>query len=213
VEPSTRDRILDAAERLFGEHGFAETSLRAITTEAGANLAAVNYYFQSKDALIQAVLGRRLGPVNQQRLALLDQVEAQGGSGPLPLEGVLYAFLGPMIELARSAPQFARVFGRIYADPGDLFGRVIREQFGVAKVRFLAALRRALPRMPDAEIFWRMHFLIGAAAHTLAGQHHLEAISDGLCDLKDTQGILDRLVAFTAAGFRAPVLSGAPTCR
>jgi len=75
----TKDRILDVAERLFAEHGFANTSLRSITAEAGANLAAVNYHFQSKDALIQAVFARRLGPLNQARLEMLDAAEARAG--------------------------------------------------------------------------------------------------------------------------------------
>ena len=51
----TKEKILDAAERLFAEHGFASTSMRDITTEADVNLAAVNYHFGSKLALLQAV--------------------------------------------------------------------------------------------------------------------------------------------------------------
>ena len=48
---NTKDRILDAAERLFAHKGIEATSLRNITAEAGVNLAAVNYHFQSKEAL------------------------------------------------------------------------------------------------------------------------------------------------------------------
>ncbi len=56
----TKVRILDAAEKLFGRDGFDATSLRDITTEAHVNLAAVNYHFQSKDSLIDAVIQRRI---------------------------------------------------------------------------------------------------------------------------------------------------------
>lgn len=55
AQSETVERILDAAEQLFAERGFAETSLRLITSKAGVNLAAVNYHFGSKKALIQAV--------------------------------------------------------------------------------------------------------------------------------------------------------------
>src|SRR5258708_37090033 len=81
--PSTKDRILDAAERLLAAHGFEATSLRAITTEADVNLAAVNYHFQSTDALSRPVIARTLGPANPTRLAMLDAVEQGARDGPL----------------------------------------------------------------------------------------------------------------------------------
>ena len=80
---NTKDRILDSAERLFARDGFEATSLRAITAEANVNLAAVNYHFQSKEALVQTVIGRRMGPVNAQRLALLDAYEAEASDATL----------------------------------------------------------------------------------------------------------------------------------
>src|SRR5689334_3019902 len=79
----TRERILDAAESLFMEHGFEATSMRAITASAGVNLAAVNYHFGSKEELFQSVLTRRLDPMNQQRLELLSRLEAKAGPAPL----------------------------------------------------------------------------------------------------------------------------------
>ena len=79
---NTKDRILDTAERLFARDGFEATSLRSITAEAGVNLAAINYHFQSKEALVQAVIGRRMGPMNDRRLALLDAYEAQAATPP-----------------------------------------------------------------------------------------------------------------------------------
>ena len=75
VPAATKERILDAAEALFMEHGFEATSLRVITAAAGVNLAAVNYHFGSKEELFQAVLTRRLDPMNQERVALLDRLE------------------------------------------------------------------------------------------------------------------------------------------
>src|SRR5580704_13248627 len=100
---NTKDRILDAAERLFARDGFEATSLRAITTEASVNLAAVNYHFQSKEALVQAVIGRRMGPANAQRLALLDAYEAQAVDAPVPLEKIMDAFLRPVVAMVGHA--------------------------------------------------------------------------------------------------------------
>ena len=71
---ATKERILDTAEALFMEHGFEATGLRSMTTAAGVNLAAVNYHFGTKEELFEAVLTRRLDPMNQERVALLDQM-------------------------------------------------------------------------------------------------------------------------------------------
>ena len=66
----TKQRILDVAEQMFADQGFAGTSLRSIIAAANVNLAAVHYHFKSKEALLEAVVLRRLGPLNQQRLDL-----------------------------------------------------------------------------------------------------------------------------------------------
>ena len=211
--PTTKTRILDAAERLFAELGFADTSLRSITAEAGANLAAVNYYFQSKEALLEAVLARRIGPINRERLSLLDACEAQAGDNPPPIEGLIRAFLAPVLSASHQGlAGFVRLFGRMHAEPGEAVEAVFHGQFAEIKSRFVAAFRRAMPNVPAEEMFWGVHFLIGAMAHTMSGLHHLKFISDGLCDPSDSEAILNRLVAFFAAGFRAPAPQGDPSC-
>src|SRR5882724_9640976 len=86
---ATKARILDAAEALFMEHGFEATSLRSITAAAAVNLAAVNYHFGSKEELFRAVLTRRLDPMNQARVALLDRFEAEAGEVPVSCERIL----------------------------------------------------------------------------------------------------------------------------
>ena len=61
----TQTRILDAAEALFIENGYSATSLRAVASRAGANLAAAHYHFGSKEGLLRACVHRRLQPVQQ----------------------------------------------------------------------------------------------------------------------------------------------------
>ncbi len=77
---STKERILDVAERLFADFGYKTTSLRDITSEAGVNLASVNYNFGSKEALLTALLERRFAVVNQRRIERLDRIG--------PLQGI-----------------------------------------------------------------------------------------------------------------------------
>ena len=75
--PDTKQRILDVAEHFFAIHGYNRTSLRRITTAAKVNLAAVNYHFGSKQALLEAVIERRLIPLNHLRGQRLDAVEEE----------------------------------------------------------------------------------------------------------------------------------------
>ena len=204
----TKERILDAAERLFADHGFAATSLRSITTEAGVNLAAVNYHFGSKDALIEAVFQRRIGPLNRQRLEWLDEIEAAAGDGPLPLEPVVEAFIAPAIRLSRDPERggfVMRLFGHTFSEPSEQISRMFYGQFQGVAGRFTAALGRALPDLPPEEVFWRLVFMVGAMAHTMALSEKLPRLFGDLCHESDPGTTMERLVSFLVSGMRAPV--------
>ncbi len=215
---STKDRILDAAERLFASRGFSGTSLRDITAEAGANLAAVNYHFQSKDALIVAVVARRAGPVNEQRLKLLDECEARAGDGPLDPDCVFRAFLEPMLGFRKrlaSGAVTGRLISQVFTEPGEFFRELFQNEFRETARRFIAAFQRAFPELPPQEMFWRFQFTIGALVHAMAGEEHLRFISGGLCEPATDEALVARLIAFAVAGFRAPVpaiLQGGTKC-
>jgi AcrR family transcriptional regulator len=208
----TRERILDAAEHLFAEHGYDGASLRDITAKAGVNLAAVNYHFRTKESLIQAVFARRLAPLNQRRLALLDACEASAGGRPLELEEVVRALISPVLRLGHENPEVSaslkKLMGRIFMDPGSHLHVVLREQFRDLVPRFVSAFRRALPSLPQEELFWRMHFSIGAMACTLTGTPFLKIISNGRYDASDMDAAGDRLVTFICGGMRATLPSG-----
>lgn len=208
IHPDTKACLLDAAERLFAERGFAATSLRAITAAAGVNLAAVNYHFRSKQALLEAVYARRLGPLNQRRLQMLDEAEARAGRHPPPLEDILDAFAAPTLrlraELAHSGASFQRLMGRLVSEPGEHVQTIFQDQFVELAARFHAALAKALPKLPPVDLLWRIHFTIGAMAFTMAGTHILKVLAGNRCDPSDVEGTIRRLVTFLAAGLRAP---------
>ena len=204
----TRERILDAAEQQFAEHGIAETSLRSITGAASVNLAAVHYHFGSKDGLVQAVYARRLAPINRERLRLLDACEAAAGQGPPDLEGIVTAMVAPVLRLRQHPRQggehFMCLMSRIFTETHEAL-QPMMEQFEEVRRRFPQALRRALPHLDEVEVNWRMHFFIGAMMHTVGASHIIEHGSGGVCDPSDVNGTLRRLVAFVSAGLRAPV--------
>lgn len=207
---ATKDRILDAAEALFMEHGYEATSLRAITSAADANLAAVNYHFGSKEELFQAVLTRRLDPMNQRRVDLLDRFERATAHPPLSCERIIVALFVPALELARDpalgGKNFLKLLGRAYADPAPFIRRFLSEQYAPMIVRFKAAFARALPHLPAKELSWRLHFIMGALSYTLAGTDALKLIAE--LNPKETSNdevLLRRLAPFLLAGLKAPL--------
>lgn len=201
----TRNRILDAAERLFSVRGFHSTSIRMITAEAGANLAAINYHFGSKNALIRAVYARRLNQLNASRLQMLEACEARAGSGPLPVEDIVRAFIAPVLKLPPEDP-FRRLIGRMYSEPGDLARQIISEHMGEVARRFTLAIQRALPDAANTDLYWGAFFTIGVLAHTVTASALLNLIPTDRCDPKDPNSITERMTTFVCAGLRSFVI-------
>jgi AcrR family transcriptional regulator len=203
---TTKDRILDAAERLFGENGVEATSLRAITAQAGVNLAAVNYHFQSKESLLHAVIARRLNPVNEKRLAMLDACEENAGDGPLPVEQVLDALLRPIFEmLSGQAKAFTPIMGRIFTESAELTEQVFEKHLAHVARRFLPAFQRALPDLPYVELLWRLQFVYGVMSHTMGAGRIVRFLAKGKCDTTDVEATMRRVEVFLLAGLKAPV--------
>jgi AcrR family transcriptional regulator len=206
----TRVRILDAAELLFMEHGYEATTLRQITATAGVNLAAVNYHFGSKDDLFEAVLTRRLDPMNQERIALLERFEVEAAPDMLSAEKILAAMFIPALRLARDRERggknFLRLLGRAYADPAPFIRRFLSEQYAVMIARFKGAFARALPDLPAKELSWRLHFVMGALSYTLAGTDALRLIAElNPRASGNDELLLRRLAPFLIAGLKAPL--------
>jgi AcrR family transcriptional regulator len=206
----TRTRILDAAEELFMQHGFEATSMRQLTAKAGANLAAVNYHFGSKDALIEAVFRRRLDAMNAARIAELDRMEKDAGGRPLSPRQIIGAFVGVSLRMVEDAKDggrnFIRLLGRSYSDPQKQIRSLIGQLYAPAMERFKAAFERTLPQMPRDELIWRMHFMFGTLAYTLAATDTVQLIAG--CkpeDRYDARLLEARLTAFLQAGLLAPL--------
>src|SRR4051794_35642871 len=109
ISTSTRARLLDVAEQQFADHGYAGASLRAIISAAKVNLAAVHYYFRSKEGLLEAVLLRRAGPLNGERLRLLEAIDAKR-SHPEVIDEIIDAFVGPSMRLVRDSRGEGKLF-------------------------------------------------------------------------------------------------------
>jgi AcrR family transcriptional regulator len=205
----TRERLLNAAEQLFAEHGISGTTLRALTRAANANLAAVHYHFGGKEGLLDAVVERRATPMNQERIRELDELERSAGSGAPAVEDILRAFFLPGLRtIEREEPEtidlLTRLSARITCEPPEAIEALVRKHFGEVMRRFVEALQRALRELRKEVVDDRFRFVIGTLSHVFSGTFDLDVIpGHPVCDATDEERI-QHLIVFLAAGLRAP---------
>ena len=209
----TKERILDVAERLFADFGFPVTSLRDITHEADVNLAAVNYHFGSKEALLEAVLERRFRPITDRRLALLDELEKAAGSTSPELEDILRAFLGPPFYKQGGV-------GRLRQESPQAGGPYpLRDQSGTQEPRSRTSSKacwrdsrqpcNAPSRDLDSdEADRRFRFVMGSMVFTMMWEERM--VRTVASRPRNPERLLESLVRFSVAGMAAPSPALAP---
>ncbi len=202
----TVERILNAAELLFAEQGFSETSLRSITSRAGVNLAAVNYHFGSKKALIQAVFSRFLEPFAENLSCALDKLDAEGSEPDL--EPALDLLVDQIMAIKHRGREdlsiFMRLIGLAFNETQGHLKRHLNERYGNVFQRYFKLLVRICPHLHAGDLFWRVNFILGATVFTMSGFNALKAIAENDYGIEgDVEGILRRMVPFMAAGLRA----------
>ena len=202
---ATRERILDAAEKLFAERGYHGVSIRDVTGAADVDVALVSYHFGSKQGLLDAVLMRRAADLNDERLALLDAVLAGSGRRPPKLEAIIDAFTRPLLDRSsRGTPGWKSYFALIAEiNNSHEFGVLMTRYFDPVVERFIEAIRHGLPECDDRDVYWAYHFLSGALTLTFAETGRIDKLSGGICRSSDLASVHARLVPYCAAGFRA----------
>jgi len=209
----TRERTLDAGERLFMAHGYEGTSMRLITSEAAVNLAAVNYHFGSKESLIQEVFRRRLDWLNEERMRVLVEMEDAAAGNPLKPSQIVDGFFGTLLRMAddeeRGGVTFLRLLGRTLTEPSEFIRTFLAHEYATVMDRYKEAFLKALPDVPKAEIVWRFHFMLGATSYAIAGTDALRLVTDWQIEEADAVDRIDRLVprlmSFLMGGLRAPL--------
>jgi AcrR family transcriptional regulator len=153
----TAERILDAAEALFAERGYAGTSLRDVAARVELRIPSIYNHFPSKDALYAAVLARGIGPV----LALLAEFGAQPGTSRDPGE-----ILASVMTLLRRHPNLPRLIQHETLAGGQKLTPMLREWiepvFG--RAREMAQATSTGSRAPE-----QIALLVAAVYNVLVG--------------------------------------------
>jgi AcrR family transcriptional regulator len=198
-----RERLIEAGERLFAEHGWSRVGIRAIAAAADVSLAALNYHFGEKEMLLAEIFAARARPIAEERLRLLHALQKQEA---LTLESIIEAFLRPALAGGErfGGKIFAKLRARLATEPEAFSRRILARAFDESGREYIAALQGLLPDLPKQDLAWRFHFLLGAMVYTMADPGRIQSLTDGLCNPADGEAALLRLVPFLAAGFRSP---------
>lgn len=206
AKKSRKERILDAAEELFAEHGFDGVTLRTISSAAGVDVALANYHFGPKRDLFDAVLNRRAEVLNKVRSDALDACIESAAPGNPTVDDIIHAYLSPMGEIQGSADDGWRHYFALvaYVNNSPEFGRKLMSQyFNPLVTRFIEALKKALPEAEDEALYWGYHYLSGALTLTMADTGRLDTLSGGLAKSSNVEKGYAHMIPFIAAGFRA----------
>jgi len=209
---ATRTALLDAAERLFSQNGIEGTSVRDIIKEAGTNLGAINYHFGTKDRLALEVFARAIEPVNRERIARLNALEAAVHPAKPKLEQILDALVRPVLESegrgVKNCDDFMRLISRSFQESNREVKKFVEEQFAEVVQRFDDAILQVVPGLPPGELFWRMCFLHGSLHHALQTWLRFDLVPHTVLSpaaaKPDREGLLKLLISFMAAGISAP---------
>jgi hypothetical protein len=148
--------------------------------------------------------------MNRERLRMLEASNLEREDGR-SLEEVLCAFLAPLLRRMSESPDgaraFARLMGRAFSEPSEEVRTIVLGEMAETFKRFVEVFAGLLPHLSRQELLWRLHFVAGSMAHTVSCGHVLERISEGQCRPADEEEALAHLVAFTAAGLRAPAMA------
>lgn len=202
----TATRIILAAEALFAEQGFTETTMRQITAEADVNLAAVNYHFRSKQGLVNAVTERLMEPLcDEIEVALADRLAS---SGKVQLEELLEMLMRALLHVNQQNTYSLSVFMRLlelaYMKNQEELREFFVSRYAPRLENYLRCLQADAAPMEENEFFWRLHFMLGAVVFTLSNYHTLLILEKrSFKDSAEIEQILHRMIPVLAAGLQA----------
>lgn len=196
------EKILDNAEYLFSKHGLYGVTLKDVAKRIGVHHTLINYYFDDKKQLFDAVFARRAVETSSRRMKALDDYEQACGGKPT-VEGALHTYLDTDLDLYIEGGEGWRnyaAFAAQVANTPEWGAEMMDQHFDPVVLRLIDLLKKALPDAADEDIFWGYHFVTGALILTLARTGRIDKLSDGLCRSDDFEAVKQRMATFMASG-------------
>ena len=207
----TRDAILDVAEQVINDEGLG-VSLRRIMVVAGVNVTSINYHFGQRDKLIEAVVERRSKIINEERLALLEKAE---NKTPPSVADIVSAYYQPSFDPKRIGDQgwrnYLRILSRLSLESGKFYRDLMTKYYDPVHTRFLEALRRALPELPEEELIWRYHTMQAIGVRAFPTPRPMNVISKKLAGGVTPGESLRNILPLMVHLFTAPPLNSLQT--
>jgi len=205
----TRRRLLTAAERLFAEQGYANTSVRELTQAAQVNLASVNYHFGGKLNLYTELFRQTLVELRERRAAWIEAALARPDAS---LETLLRAFcegfVDPLLEDGRGR-RLMELYGREMQEPLLPANLFFDELINPMRRLMRRAFEQVCPSLPGERVEYCLLSLVGQLLHALHMAHHMERMGEGSAPAFEMTATIDHIVTFSAAGIRAVADQGA----
>ena len=193
----TRERLLDAAEKLFAEHGFHSASVRDITREAKCNIASVNYHFGGKSNLYREVFLRRLRDLRERRLARIEEVRGARPSLERLLAAFASVFVDPLVEEG-AGRRWVMLVSQELIDPQLPPQTFLGEMVEPVQGALAAAMCEAAPGIDREDALLASQSLMGQLLHLV---NLLRCPRNG--PAPELAELVDHTVRFSAAGIRS----------
>ena len=203
---ATAAHMLDVAERLFAGSSIDKVSLREIVRESGqSNLSAAHYHFGSREALLAALLARRIRVINQNRHARLDRLVAEGRDNNI--HALVLETTAALATAVRDLPwgvNYVRVVAQVLCNPQLLITRQLDERTMSGHIRFVKMLRPLLAHLPQGVFRDRIAILNNQTVFSIARWVHLNnAVTPS--NRRRFDALVRNLADFLAAGVAAPL--------
>ncbi|BBJ24500.1 CerR family C-terminal domain-containing protein [Candidatus Nitrotoga sp. AM1P] len=197
LSEQTRERLLAAARVVFSENGFQNATVREICRHAEVNIAAVNYYFSSKEALFAATLN--FEPL----LALCKKINQDSICAQVRLLNFIHDFLMQLLDKKEFSVQ-CQFMARELAEPTPVLGKIVQEAI-VPIHQFVASLVREIVgnKISEAELRRCVFSIFGQCVYYRHGQSVIQRLHPNLSyDHKEIEAIAKHIGEFSLAGLK-----------